>query len=186
MFAKTLRLAAFGMITLGFALPARAGWLIDFCTSVVCDAKERNHWPDQYLCQDRQAVAAPFDIMIANGWQRQNTLGDHHFDSSTGLLNEAGRLKVQWILLEAPVMHREIFVHRSLNSQVMAMRMQSVQELAAELAAPGTTPAVMTTDIDPPSARGDWIDASMLKYQKSSPDPRVPKSDNSGQQTQAQ
>ena len=48
--------------------------------------------------------------MINNGWRVQNTLGDDHFDADTGLLNEAGELKVREILAASPPEHRTVFV----------------------------------------------------------------------------
>ena len=42
--------------------------------------RENQLWPEPYIEPDRQAVRMPMEIMIAIGWQRQNTLNDHHFE----------------------------------------------------------------------------------------------------------
>jgi hypothetical protein len=180
MIGKSFRLAVFFSFCLGCALPASAGWLVDFFAGIGCDIKERQEWPNQYIYQDRQAVQAPFDIMIANGWQRQNTLGDFHFDSATGQLNEAGRLKVQWILTQAPVQHRAVFVHKPLKAEELEARMKSVQDLAGQIVPPNSNPLIVATDAPPLSSRGDWIDDTMQKYKLSNPLPRITKADSSG------
>jgi hypothetical protein len=191
MIGKSFRLALFFAFSLGCALPASAGWLVDLFTGIGNDIKERQQWPDQYLCQDRQAVQAPFDIMIANGWQRENTLGDYHFDSATNQLNEAGRLKVQWILTQAPMQHRAVFVHKPLKAEELDARMKSVQDLAGQIVPSDSNPSIVATDVPPLTSRGDWIDNTMQKYKASNPSPRIPAASSSaggsgGQQTSTQ
>ncbi len=47
-------------------------------------------WPYPYVCPERVWAHAPFDVMVVNGWRRQNLLGAHHFDPQTGKLTRAG------------------------------------------------------------------------------------------------
>ncbi|MGH7139833.1 MAG: hypothetical protein ACREHD_29185, partial [Pirellulales bacterium] len=79
---------------------------------------DRNRcWPAPFLEPDRMAARAPFAVMINNGWRTQNTLGDDHFDTDTGLLNEAGELKVREILAYSPPEHRTVFVLQARDEQ---------------------------------------------------------------------
>ena len=94
------------------------------------DVKRRQCWPDPFLCPDRAAVRAPFCAMVANGWRRQNMLGEFHFDPQSGQLTEAGRLKVQWILTACPEQHRLIYVHAAGTREETAARVAAVQQLA--------------------------------------------------------
>ncbi|HBO43343.1 MAG TPA: hypothetical protein DD670_05300, partial [Planctomycetaceae bacterium] len=85
----------------------------NFCRSVVRDTKRNNCWPEPFVKADREAVREPFVRMVANGWQRQNTLGDHHFDPETGQLNRDGQLKVRRVLIEGLPQHRSFWVYRA-------------------------------------------------------------------------
>ena len=81
-------------------------------------------------------------LMVSNGWRKQNMLADHHFADESGVLTEAGRMKVRWILTEAPRHHRTIYVHRDEDAEVTAARIDYVQQLAAE-----TQPLIVRVDI---------------------------------------
>jgi hypothetical protein len=73
------------------------------------------------------------ETMINNGWRKQNLLGKQHFDAHGEQLTEAGRLKVEWILTQAPPHRRSIYVQRAADAEDTALRVQSVQELAATM-----------------------------------------------------
>ena len=77
-----------------------------FIDSLDCYIENGYHrnvmWPWPYVCPDRLATREPFDIMVRNGWRRQNLLGSHHFDPASGGLTEAGQLQVRWIMTQAP------------------------------------------------------------------------------------
>jgi len=183
MLSRSVRLVALSLIALTCAAPACAGPLADMLVGIVRDIQDRQRWPDQYTCADRQAVAAPFAVMVANGWERQNTLADQYFEPATGQLSEAGRLRVQWILIEAPECRRAIYVHRTLNPQEMAGRMKAVEEYAVQILPPGTTPAVFQTDVSPYGWSADWVDSIGRKYEATAPNPRLPKADTSQNST---
>ena len=120
MITRSIRVAILAIAGLACVAPAHAGWIAcilegtkEFCSSVARDTKRRNCWPKPWVCPDRQAVQAPFAVMVANGWRLQNMLGDHHFAAVTGELTEAAHLKIRWILTEAPQQQRTIYVHRA-------------------------------------------------------------------------
>ena len=161
---------------------AMANWLTAIPESIARDFKRRNCWPRPFSGPDRDAVQAPFTVMVANGWMRQNTLGDHHFLPETGELTEAGKLKVQWIVREAPSQHRAIFVYRSIDAQETQARMNAVAQLAAELAVDGSAPPpVLASNAAPSGWPAERVDAVGRKFQATTPDPRLPEPQRDGQ-----
>jgi len=187
MMARFVQLAVLAAISLAWITPASAGWIgcvVDgtkaFCRSVARDTKRRNCWPEPFLRPDRHAVRAPLAVMVSNGWRRQNLLADHHFIDQGGKLTEAGRMKIRWILTEAPLQHRTIYVHRADDPQITAARIDNVQQLAAQLVPEGALPLVLETSIPVrgwPAARADMIGR---KFEASTPEPRLPEASSGG------
>ena len=187
MMARFVQLAVLVAISLAWITPARAGWIacvVDgtkaFCRSVARDTKRRNCWPEPFLRPDRHAARAPLAVMVSNGWRRQNLLADHHFIDQGGKLTEAGRMKIRWILTEAPQQHRTIYVHRAGDPQVTSARIDDVQQLAAQLVPEGALPLVLETSIPVrgwPAARADMIGR---KFEASTPEPRLPETSSGG------
>ncbi len=142
--------------------------------SEFCTAYEHNKiWPLQFVQADRQAAIAPFQTMIAKGWQRQNTLGDYHFDESNQL-TEAGRLKVRWILTDPALDRRQVFVHGALPPDVTAARVSSVQEFLAYARTGNETGSVAESMLAAPSYPADYVDEIGRKFRESIPEPRLP------------
>lgn len=139
------------------ALPAQAGWN-EFWERVHVDFHRVNCFPEPFMFGDREAVRAPFVAMINNGWRRQNTLGDQHFDSETNRLNQAGTLKLREILTENPEQFRSVFVLRTAFNDTTNIRLLSVQETAAQLAPQQGPALVYQTNIAPPNSPGDYQD----------------------------
>ena len=119
MMARFVCVVSFSLVSLACTVPARANWIGEFFYCMARDTKRRNCWPKPFVCPDRQAVRAPFVVMVNNGWRFQNMLGDHHFASDTGELNEAGRIKVRWILTQAPQQHRSVYVYKALSKRTV-------------------------------------------------------------------
>lgn len=165
----------------GFACasPVEAQVVHDFWDSVIRDTKRNNCWPDAFLRADRLAVRAPFALMVKNGWRRQNMLADHHFKEGGNTLNEAGELKIRWIMTEAPKHHRDIYVRRGLTPEATVARMEAVREFALQFAEEGRLPTVLETSLDAvgwPARRVDMIEK---RWVESAPDPRLPESSSS-------
>ena len=173
MLAYFTRFIIFAVVTLT-TLPLSADWLCDFFNSVARDTKRRNCWPAPFICPDRQAVREPFAIMVNNGWRRQNMLGDFYFEPTTGQLTEAGKLKIRWIVFEAPEQHREIFVHIAQTSEETQARLAYVTAEAGSLAPQGQVPPIMQTSISDAGYPADRVDLIERKYQSSMPPPRLP------------
>ena len=138
------------------------------------DFRRNNCWPEPFTQPDRIAVRAPLALMVHNGWRLQNTLSDHHFNEETAQLNEAGELKVQEVLTEAPAQFRTLFVLRDVDPEVTANRLKSVEESAGRLAMEGDSPSVIPVGTKPRGWSADDIDATGRKYRASMPEPRLP------------
>ncbi|MGA2061924.1 MAG: hypothetical protein ABSG67_15670 [Thermoguttaceae bacterium] len=173
MLAYFTRVIIFTIVTLT-ALPLSADWLCDFCNSVARDTKRRNCWPAPFVCPDRQTVREPFAIEVNNGWRRQNMLGDFYFEPTTGQLTEAGKLKIRWIVFEAPEQHREIYVHIGKTGEETQARLAFVTAEAGSLAPQGQVPPIMQTSISDGGSPADRVDMIERKYQSSTPIPRMP------------
>lgn len=165
---------------LASAVPAQAWIIADVMHSIAVDTKRNNCWPKPFLCPDRETVRAPLFVMVANGWERQNTLGNHHFKGNE--LSEAGQLKVRWIVEQAPRHHRTIFVRRADTPEETAARMDVVQQAAIQWVPEGELPAVLETTRDLGSWPAERVDTIDRKFRDTTPDPRLPelKTDSGG------
>jgi len=137
------------------------------------DFAEVNNWPYPYVCWDREAVRAPVPGMIENAWRRQNLLAEYHFTDDNSL-TPAGQQKVRWILTEAPIQHRTVFVRRGETAEETAARVNSVRQYTAK-AFPEASPAnVLETYISPPGYPAGWPGAKdetlSRKFQTSLPE----------------
>lgn len=158
-----------------------------FLESIAQDYAQRNRWPFPYVCPDREAVRAPFAIMVHNGWRRQNLLCDEHFKEGTAELTDAGRLKIQRIMTEVPAPHRTIYVRRADSPEKTAARIQAVQELATRLAPEGTLAVVQETTVAPAGWSAERLDTINRKFHAAVPVPQLPppqSSQSGGNQTQ--
>ncbi len=171
--ARLLSVVGLAVIVLGSASQVMADPFCDVFHSIAQDTKRRNCWPDPFIGWDRAAVRSPFVTQVANGWRRQNMLGEFHFEPGSGQLNEAGRLKVRWILTTGPQQHRLIYVHVAERNEETAARMAAVQQCVVQIA-PNDVPPVMPTTIADDDSPADRVDAIGRKFQSSMPPPRLP------------
>ncbi|MCH2114332.1 MAG: hypothetical protein MK171_05400 [Pirellulales bacterium] len=131
-------------------------------------------WPRAYIPASRRAVFQTYAAMVHNGWRRQNLLGQHHFDPTSNQLNEAGKRKVKWILSQAPVQHRGVFVERGLNKEETVARIAAVHDNAA-----GLSPAVGPIDVNDTHIvaeghLGGSVDSTFVGFQANKPLPVLP------------
>jgi hypothetical protein len=168
------------------AEPAPAtGYLCDnfvtrFVYSVARDTKRNNCWPEPFTVPARAAVRAPFVLMVAKGWERQNTLGSQHFDPETGKLNLAGQSRVTKILIEGLPEHRTIYVQRSLNPEETLARVDAVQQLAAKIVPQGELPEVLETNLPPLGWPARNVDDVDRKFRECLPPPQLPAAQRAG------
>ena len=80
MSARLLSVVGLVLIVLGSATQVLADPFCDVVNSIAQDTKRRNCWPDPFVSWDRASVRAPFVVQVANGWRRQNMLGEFHFE----------------------------------------------------------------------------------------------------------
>jgi hypothetical protein len=155
-----------------------------FLHTVVRDTKRNNCWPDPFVGPARAAARAPFVLMVARGWERQNTLGAQHFEPESGKLNLAGQSRVRKILIEGLPEHRTIYIQRSLSPEETLARVDAVQQTAAKIVPHGELPGVIETDLPPLGWSAQTIDEVETKYRSSMPVPRLPKSQDSEESAQ--
>jgi len=139
------------------------------------------HWPDPYVCPDREAVRAPFAIMVHNGWRLQNTLNENHFETGTAELSESGRIKVRWILTQAPVEYRTIFMQRSTEPELDLARTEAIQLTASKVVPDGKLVDVVAVDVRTDGWPAQYIDAIDRKFRDTTPAPRLPEATPAGE-----
>ena len=139
---------AITILALGYAMPLGAGELSDFLSSMACDTKQRNAWPEPYVYPDRAGVRQTMAAQVSAGWERQNLLSEFHFLPGGNELTEAGQLRLQWILNEVYEPHRQIYVHRANTPQETAIRMQTVQRFVAQSSYAMNVPVLESTRTD--------------------------------------
>lgn len=149
------------------------GPLKTFIRHVIADWRENNLWPNELPELDRQQVHSTMEMIIQNGWRRQNLLSDFHFDPGTGHLNASGQEKLRWILWEVPEKHRLVYVSRAVNPSETAARMASVQKVAAQLVGDRPLPPILESELSPIGWPASQVDAIQRKYQETTPPPRL-------------
>jgi hypothetical protein len=154
--------------------PARAGdaWH-NFWDEVHIGWHRNNEWPEPFSTADKQAAVSPFCVMIANGWQRQNLIGENYFDDGSKNLNIAGIERVRFILRQAPVEHRVFYVERDLNDDVTTMRVDAVQQAVAALQPRGPMPEVIVSNMVPEGRSAEMVAAEIKSYVTSAPTARL-------------
>ena len=165
MSARFLSIVGFALIALGCATQVSAEILCEAVNSIARDVKRRQCWPEPFDGLDRATVRAPFVIQVANGWQRQNMLGEFHFEPGSGQLTEAGRLKVRWILTAGPQQHRLLYVHTADQVEETSARIAAVQKLAGQIT-PNNMPPVMPTSISDEGWPADQVDLIGRKFRE--------------------
>jgi hypothetical protein len=162
-----------GLVALTAAAPAQADWFHRTWHNIKRDFHRNNSWPEPFAKIDRANTKAPFALMVANGWRAQNTLTTYHFDRETGKLNEAGALKIEAILTTAPEEYRTVFVLRSPDNEITAVRVDSATEVAAKFAGESGLPQVEVTNVAPRGTPAGNIQAIGQKFEDSAPEPRL-------------
>ncbi len=130
-------------------------------------------WPAPFIQDDRASVVAPFTVMTANGWRRQNMLCDYHFNPETGQLTSAGEMRIRWILTQNPAEHRTIFLQRGDTAQVTQSRLDAVQQYSSPLLA-GREADIVQTDMATPGRPAEEIDSTARQALSSIPAPVLP------------
>ena len=160
-----------------YSTPAEAQLCHDFCRSVVRDFKRNNCWPEPFTATDRVAVRAPFNVMVRNGWQRQNMISDFHFDETGRQLSKAGELKIRWILTQTPLHHRAIHVHHTGSKEDTDARIAAVQGFAKSILPDGEMAAVQQTSIGMDGWPAERVSTIVRMFNEMTPPPVMPVTD---------
>jgi hypothetical protein len=142
------------------------------------DWHRNNAWPEPFLSADRAAVREPFCIMTDNGWKMQNTVGTFLFTDNQEL-NKAGELHVKWIVTQAPLHRRAVFVLRGDTKEQTDARIASVNAAVAKYAG-GAVPPVIPTDTEPTGWSASYVDAIATQLHSTIPAPRLGAMDMGG------
>lgn len=165
-----------GMIVVSEASNATAVW-VDSAVSYIDRGRCRNEaWPWPYICPDRCAAREPFELMIRNGWRRQNLLGSHHFNQATNRLTTAGELHVRWIMTQAPEARRQVYIERALDPSVTSERVAAVREYAGQVAIDGQEPQVFETYMMAEGRPAATVDITNVRFMENMPLPVLPAS----------
>lgn len=173
----TIKAAVLAVVVLGGTSTASAVWVDSAVNYIECGHQRNIDWPWPYMCPDRMAVRQPFEMMICNGWRRQNLLGSHHFNPETNQLNRAGELQVQWIMTQAPSQHRQIFIEQSIHPEVTATRIASTQGFAQRVAIDGQSPQVYDSHLMSEGRPADVVNLTNVRFLESMPTPVLPARD---------
>jgi hypothetical protein len=157
----------------GFVHTAQAVWVDETAHYIKRGYHQNVAWPWPHICPDRVAVREPFALMINNGWRRQNLLGPHHFKSPTELTT-AGELRIHWIMTQAPMERRTVFIERDLDPQVTEQRLATVREYATRVVLDGQMPQVADTHLVSEGRPASVVDATNVRFQESMPPPVLP------------
>ncbi len=174
---RTLLPLAIVFVSLAAVNPARAdiraAWN-QFWAGVDRDFHRNNAWPRPFVEPDRMAVRSALAAQAANGWRMQTMVADHHFDDQTQQLTRAGEAKVRWILTQAPVQRRTVFVKRGSTKEDTAVRVDSIQQFAVKVLPEGELPAVEETNLEPKGWPADRINKTYVDFGKVAPLPVLP------------
>ena len=171
--SRALQACAAGLLVLSVCTPADANWFTDLWYSCKAAEAQSRHWPMPYVMPDRAAVGAPFHLMVANGWRRQNLMGAHHFTPDGSQLSHAGEQKVRWILTQVPPHQRTIFIERGENSTQTARRVDTVQQMAVHIVPAGELPAVQESHLVTEGRPAAAVDRTNTAFQDSMPKPQL-------------
>ncbi|WP_425614448.1 hypothetical protein NA78x_004316 [Anatilimnocola sp. NA78] len=161
-----------------FVAGASAGEPPTFWQRVKIDFHRNNAWPEPFQSADRAVTREPFCIQVNNGWKMQNTIGTYLFNAETQELNRAGELKVKWVVTQAPIHRRAVFVLVGETPEDTRARVESVQKYISRVMPDGNLPPVMLTNTEPEGGSGEYFDAVNRAMMQSIPSPRLP-TDNS-------
>jgi hypothetical protein len=143
------------------------------------DFYRNNSWPEPFQTADRNLAREAFCIQVDNGWKAQNTIGSMLFNAETQQLNTAGDLMVRWIVTQAPIHRRAVFVVKGDNADITRARIDSVNAAVARYAMGPICPVMLTTT-EPAGWPASYIDSITQQFNSTIPSPRLPAGGDGG------
>jgi hypothetical protein len=168
------------VMTAALASDAQAQCVGCFVRSIGRDFERRNCWPEPFTYADRDIARAPFGIMVANGWERQNLLVDAYFDEKGSKLTDTGRVRVNWILFDAPPQHRVIYVHRAIRPEETSARLATVQTYVASVWQGSSQPPILASNVSGEGWSADRVDIVNKKFLQAIQAPQLPAATQGG------
>ena len=132
-----------------------------------------HYWPHPYICQDRSYVRTVSHLQTVNGWMEETTLWGYHFEEEIPEVTDSGRLKLRWILENAPPEFQTVHVQNGPTHAISQARMEIVRRTLIEMVGePGLPPIVARTgtSLGRPALEVDAIRRAELQ---SMPEPRI-------------
>jgi hypothetical protein len=171
-------LAIIATLTMAVWATSASAVFLDSTAHYIKSGFRRNvAWPYPYICPDRVAVREPFEIMIRNGWRRQNLLGAHFFNPVTQQLTSAGELQVRWIMTQTPPTFRQVFVERAIDPAITAERIAATRQYASRVSLDGQTPEVFETNLIAEGRPAAIVDVTNVKFMENMRIPVLPVDD---------
>ncbi len=131
-------------------------------------------WPQPFRTADAISVMTPFEIMKNNGWRDNNTIGSTCFGANHELRSE-GRVKVEWIVTQAPFSQRIVYVKSGRTREETNARIESVQMEVSQMIPTGDLPQILVTEHEPESSSGAYQTLVHRALTKTTPTPRLTK-----------
>ena len=166
----------FTAISFSAAAEVQANWFRSTYHDIHAGWHTSNMWPQPYIGPERRAVKEPIAIMQARGWQRNNLLGEHHFEEDQKRLTPSGVLKVKAILTNSPPQYRTVYVEKGRNRAITDARIDAIQQSIVENQSDGPLPAVLASDLVVEGWSSEYADGVNRRYYSSMPQPRLPAS----------
>ncbi|NOX53561.1 MAG: hypothetical protein GXP27_03825 [Planctomycetes bacterium] len=139
-----------------------------------------HYWPYPYNYEDRFIVRELVRRQVANGWVVATTLYDYHFDPDTNELSRSGRIRLRWILENAPPSRRMVFVQATDPKIASQTRLESVKKEMVRLVGADDVPPVMLRVTSPLARPAEEVRAIRDAELQSQPEPRITDPINSG------
>lgn len=152
------------------------GWMKRAARSVATDYRRNSTWPKPFLPAERDSVCAPFALMVAKGWQTQNTLGEYHFREGTANLTEAGKIRVRSIMSDVPPQFRTVYVPVGETEDTTTARLEGVERFIERYSHEEGVTNVASTTRPPRGRSAETVDAISRGFSQSTPVPRIPAS----------
>jgi uncharacterized membrane protein YgcG len=140
----------------------------------------QHYWPLPYTCQDREAVFTLMDTQTALGWQEETTLFNHHFETDTQLLNQAGLRHLEYILFTVPQSRRNVFIQSTHDEVHDVVRTTSVEDAIAGYQASGESISVSVRRCRESGRPAAEVQAISDLYRESIPAPRLGSAGSNG------
>jgi uncharacterized membrane protein YgcG len=158
------------------ALAGGDGWNA-FWHRVHTDFYRNNTWPQPFeAATGRNASRSTFRPITARRCRARSARSLH---SETQRLNTAGELLVKWIMTQAPVHRRAVFVLKGDNPEATTARVESVQTAVAKYASGQVCP-VLLTDTEPSGSSAAYVDSMTQQFNSTIPAPRLTSGDKGG------